>query len=91
MVYTQTGLDLLNHATKFCLSKKLYLDDNFVAEFVVIWFYPVYLYNNNASNKPGGTMQKSEVNKQNFRSRIGCRMSDQMLDWMTDRMTDRIG
>ena len=25
-------------------------------------------------NKPGGTMQKSEVNKQTFRSWIGCRI-----------------
>ena len=43
-------------------------------------------------NKPGGTMQKSEVNKQTFRSWIGCRIrcqigsdvrSDQMSDWIT--------
>ena len=39
-------------------------------------------------NKPGGTMQKSEVNKQTFRSRIGCRIGCQILDWMSNVGSD---
>ena len=40
------------------------------------FFIPAWLKTN--FNKPGGTMQMSEVNKQNFRSLLGCRIGSRI-------------